>query len=84
MKDSVLVDGETYYKCIPETTNEKLANNFNWISLEIENGCNHARELYDDFKKQGLSFGAVEAEGYLRAFEQMKSTLLWIKEQSDL
>lgn len=39
---------------------------YNALVFELERAKNEAVVLYKDYKEEGLTFNAVEAEGYLR------------------
>lgn len=43
--------------------------------LQFQSELNNSRALVEDFKDQGLSVSAIEAEGYLRAMLTIRSLL---------
>jgi rubrerythrin len=50
---------------------EKLEN----LKYALEDLIRDAKETRDDFKDQGLTYGTLEAEGYLRAMLTVESIL---------
>lgn len=48
---------------------------FDGLVADLENELLYARELKEDFEKQGLTVNTIEAEGYLRAFLRVESLL---------
>lgn len=49
------------------------SNDLLYLIGTIRSRYNEALELYQDAKANGLSINMVEAEGYLRAYTQMKA-----------
>lgn len=73
MNDSIIVNGITYYSKKPvDSTDNELLEKYNWLKNEIEVMLQRSQELYDQMKTDGLSIGMIEAEGYLRAAQEMQ------------
>jgi hypothetical protein len=81
MKTSIVVDGVTYYREQPELTKAKeVVEKYEWLKAEITSTRGHAQEQYDDCKSHGLSFAAIDAEGYLRCAIQLCELVKHIEE----
>lgn len=70
----VTIDGIEYIKRDHNSgeTVEIMEDQLAQIETTLDEMITHGQALYDDFKREGLSFGQVEAEGYLRAVKEMK------------
>lgn len=81
MKHSIIVDGVTYFREPPDLTKAKLAiDKFEWLKSDILAMLDRAQGLYDNMEAEGLTFGTVEAEGYLRAAKEIKNTLEYVEQ----
>jgi hypothetical protein len=60
---------------------EDYKNRYNMLVEEIVYMLNDAEKTHQDYKEQGLSFSAVEMEGYLRALKTIKSYIDCLNEQ---
>lgn len=71
---TVYVDGVYYYQQ-SDGVKELVAYRRMFADMKDRIGDmqQHAQSLYDDYKREGLGFGMVEAEGYLRAAIEMKN-----------
>lgn len=85
-KNSIVVDGVTYYKEHPDLEKAKaVLENYEGLVWNIKNHLRTAEELYEDFKEQGLTFNTIEAEGFLRSAKTVMGFLDYIEENmSDL
>lgn len=76
MKNSITVDGITYYREHPDFAKAKdVVEKFDWISRVIRNNVDLAQRLYNEMTEDGLKFGTVEAEGYLRCARYLEYEL---------
>lgn len=67
-KNSIVVDGVTYYKEHPDLEKAKdVLEKYEDLVWDIKNHLKKAEDLYEDFKEQGLTFNSIEAEGFLRS-----------------
>lgn len=81
MKTSIVVDGVTYYTEHPDLTKAKDAiDKWEWIRSEILLAAEQGQALYDNMKEEGLTFGVVEAEGFLRCAKTLKEKVKIIEE----
>ena len=81
MKTSIVVDGVTYYTEHPDLTKAKQATDkWEWIKSEIFATVESGQALYDSMKEEGLTFGAIEAEGFLRCAKALKEQVKIIEE----
>lgn len=81
MKTSIVVDGVTYYTEHPDFAKaEQAIDKWEWIKSEIFTTVERGQELYDKMKEEGLSFGAIEAEGFLRCAKTLKERVKLIEE----
>ena len=51
-----------------------------YLINEINNEQRSAQAIYDDVKQQGLSFNTIEAEGYLRAMNDIVNLVKYARE----
>lgn len=51
-----------------------------YIINEINNERQSAQAIYDDVKQQGLTFNTIEAEGYLRAMNDIVNLVKYARE----
>jgi hypothetical protein len=80
-KTSIVVDGVTYHAEQPELKKAKIAiEKFEWIKISIENQLAAAQNLYDNMREEGLNFGSIEAEGFLRAMKTLSSEIKMIED----
>lgn len=81
MKTSIVVDGVTYYAEHPDLAKAKQAiDKWEWIKSEIFATVERGQELYDNMKEEGLVFGAIDAEGFLRCAKTLKERVKIIEE----
>lgn len=81
MKTSIVVDGVTYYTEHPDLTKAKQAiDKWEWIKSEILVAVDQGQALYDNMKEEGLTFGAIEAEGFLRCAKALKEQVRIIED----
>ena len=79
--DVVYVNDVPYYReAVDLTKAKKVLEKWEWIKSHIENELADTQTAYDDLKKNGLSFNAIEAEGFLRAITNVKRQLEYIDE----
>ena len=79
--DVVYVNDVPYYReSVDLTKAKKVLEKWEWIKSHIENELADTQTAYDDLKKNGLSFNAIEAEGFLRAITNVKRQLEYIDE----
>ena len=82
--NTINVNGITYYAKPPVSDNEeKLRNLLKEIEWYVNDMVSNGRELQEDFNKQGLTIGAVEAEGFLRASIQINEWIIGMTKSSD-
>ena len=82
--DVVYVNDVPYYReSVDLTKAKKVLEKWEWIKSHIENELADTQTAYDDLKKNGLSFNAIEAEGFLRAITNVKRQLEYIDEIMD-
>ena len=76
MKNEMVINGQKYVleSSLKEHSEKEIKYKNLYLCLvdDIKSRKDKARELYEDYKFQGLSIGTVEAEGYLRAFIEME------------
>jgi hypothetical protein len=66
--DVVYVNEIPFYReAVDLTKAKKVLEKWEWIKSHINNELADTQAAYDDLKKNGLSFNAIEAEGFLRA-----------------
>ena len=53
---------------------------YNALVYELERAKIEANYLYEDYKKAGLTFNAVEAEGYLRGTLRCFNTVKYVED----
>ena len=77
--NKITLNGIEYVRATSESEIQELKKakeELEWLKHEIQRNYDNAKLLVEDFKESGLTFNAVEAEGYLRAsktiYEQMK------------
>jgi|GEM_PF-6839660 len=81
MKNSIIVDGVTYYREQPELTKAKVAiEKYEWLTASIRHVLEAAQGLYDNMKEEGLNFSSIEAEGYLRCAKQLSNEIAAIED----
>lgn len=74
--ETINVNGVTYYAKAEVSINEtKLRNLIEEVKWYTEDMVAQGRALQKDFSEQGLTIGAVEAEGFLRCALQLESWL---------
>jgi len=75
---SINVNGVTYYS-EPQVSEKEseLKGILDEIKWQSDRMVENAKSWYSDYKEQGLSFGSIEAEGYLRAALEMNT---WLKD----
>ncbi len=82
MKNKIVVDGVEYFRETPEMTEmKKVAERYEWLKSDIERELENAQALYDNMKEEGLNFGTVEAEGYLRCAKLMVNLIKQVEDQ---
>ena len=82
--DVVYVNEIPFYReAVDLTKAKKVLEKWEWIKSHIEDELVNAQAAYDDLKKIGLSFNAIEAEGFLRAITDVKRQLDHIDEVID-
>jgi glycine cleavage system pyridoxal-binding protein P len=54
---------------------ETESNSFEEFFWRFEESLREAKDIQQDFKEQGLTFSAIEAEGYLRAMLTIENLL---------
>ena len=82
--DIVYVNDVPYYReAVDLTKAKKVLDKWEWIKSHIEDELADAQTTYNDLKKNGLSFNAIEAEGFLRAITDVKRRLEYIDEDID-
>lgn len=75
-KNSIVVDGVTYYKEHPDVEKANIAiRKFEGLAWDIRDHLRTAEALYEDFKEQGLTVNAIEAEGFLRSAKTIMDRL---------
>ena len=80
-KNSIVVDGVMYYAEHPDLTKAKQAiDKWEWIKSEILVTNEQAQALYDNMKEEGLAFGSVEAEGFLRCAKTLAEKAKYIED----
>lgn len=86
MKNEMVIDGQKYVleSSLKKSSEEeiKYKNLYLCVVADIEYRKDKAREMYKDCYAQGLSVGAIEAEGYLRAFLEMQEIIKYNEEFS--
>lgn len=83
MKNSIVVDGVTYYREQPDLIKAKaVLEKYEWLTGDIRHFVQEAQALYDNMKDEGLSIGMIEAEGYLRAMKTLAEKVKYIEECS--
>lgn len=45
------------------------------VKLALDSELEDAQYTYNDFSSQGLTFGSIEAEGYLRAVKTVRNEI---------
>lgn len=79
--DIVYVNEVPYYREVVDLTKaKKVLEKWEWIKDHIDGELISTQTLYDDMKKNGLSFNVIEAEGFLRAIKTVKQQLDYIDE----
>ena len=79
--DVVYVNDVPYYReAVDLAKAKKVLEKWEWIKSHIENELADTQTAYDDLKKNGLSFNAIEIEGFLRAIILIKRQLEYIDE----
>ena len=79
--DVVYVNEVPYYReAVDLTKAKKVLEKWEWIKDHIENELANTQMVYDDLKKNGLSFNVIETEGFLRAITDVKRQLEYIDE----
>ena len=53
---------------------------YNALVYELERAKIEANDLYEDYKKAGLTFNTVEAEGYLRGTLRCFNTVKYVED----
>ncbi len=82
MKNSIVVDGIEYFREHPKANeNQVFVERYDWLKSRIEQEMHNAQELYENMKEEGLNFGTIEAEGYLRCAKFFANTLKMIEEE---
>ena len=82
--DVVYVNDVPYYReAVDLAKAKKVLVKWEWIKRHIEDELVDTQAVYDDSKKIGLSFNAIEAEGALRAIMDVKRQLDYIDEDID-
>lgn len=82
--DRVIIDGVTYYREQPELTNaKKVLDKIEWIRGDVKTELDRAQALYDNMKEEGLTFGSIEAEGYLRACKTIWNQIEFIETECE-
>lgn len=82
MKNKIVVDGVEYFRETPEMAEmKKVVERYEWLKADIEHELQNAQALYDNMKEEGLSFGTVEAEGYVRCAKLMVNLIKRVEEQ---
>lgn len=77
--DIVYVNEVPYYReAVDLTKAKKVLEKWEWIKDHIDGELISTQTLYDDMKKNGLSFNVIEAEGFLRAIKTVKQQLDYI------
>ena len=80
-KNSIVVDGVTYYAEHPDLTKAKQAlEKWEWIKSDILSTVEQSQRFYDKMKDDGLTFSTIEAEGYLRCAKTLKNTIEMIEQ----
>lgn len=75
-EDKVIVDGIEYVREHPELTKAKqVIEKWEWLTHWATQETENARGLLEDMKKDGLSIGQVEAEGFCRAMAVLNSQI---------
>lgn len=83
MNETIVVNGVTYYReKEPSPTVDQLTERLSWIEQEVQAMLTKAQELYDQMREDGLTIGTVEAEGYLRAAQEMQKWVGYIRENT--
>jgi hypothetical protein len=81
IKNKITVDGVEYYREHPDLEKaKKVLENWDWMKCFVRNELELAQGLYDNMKDEGLSFGMIEAEGYLRCAKTMQHKIVEIDE----
>ena len=79
--DVAYVNEVPYYReSVDLTKAKKVVEKWEWIKSYIENELAYTQTMYDDLKKNGLSFNVIEAEGALRAIINVRQQLEYIDE----
>ena len=82
--DVVYVNEIPFYREAVDLTKAKKAlEKWEWIKSHINNELADTQAVYDDLKKNGLSFNVIEAEGFLRALIDVRRQLDHIDEIID-
>ena len=82
--DVVYVNDVPYYReAVDLTKAKKVLEKWEWFKSYIEDELTDTQTAYDDLKKNGLSFNAIEAEGFLRAIKTIHAQLQHIDEVID-
>lgn len=82
--DVVYVNEVPFYReDVDLTKAKKVLEKWEWIKSHINDELEHTQAVYDDLKKNGLSFNAIEAEGFLRAIIDVRRQLDYIDEVID-
>ena len=82
--DVVYVNDVPYYRETVDLAKAKKAlEKWEWIKSHINDELADTQAAYDDLKKNGLSFNAIEVEGFLRAITDVKRRLEYIDEVID-
>ena len=72
----VYVNEVPYYReAVDLTKAKKVLEKWEWIKDHIDGELISTQTLYDDMKKNGLSFNVIEVEGFLRAIKAVKHQL---------
>lgn len=81
-KNSIVVDGVTYYKEHPDMEKAKnVLKKYECLVWDIKDHLKTAEGLHEDFKEQGLTFNTIEAEGFLRSAKTVMGFLNQIEEK---
>lgn len=80
-RNSIVVNGVTYYKEHPDLEKAKaVLNKYESLVWDIKDHLRTAESLYEDFKEQGLTFNTIEAEGFLRSAKTVMGFLDRVEE----
>jgi hypothetical protein len=74
--NKVVIDSVEFFKEPSELTKAKVAiEKWEWLTHWATQETENARDLLEDMKKDGLSIGQVEAEGFCRAMAVLNSQI---------